>query len=94
MERRGFRINDRAATLTLTKAFMRHGRGRNRILSGAAALGMLVLCIVFGISIGKIETEYISALRSRGSLACTFLKTEPWPSTQTSKDFPILNQRA
>lgn len=90
MERRGFRINDRAATLTLTKAFMRHGRGRNRILSGAAALGMLVLCIVFGISIGKIETEYISALRSRGSLACTFLEDGTMAQYANIKGLPYI----
>lgn len=90
MERRGFRINDHAVIAILTRAFMRHGKGRNRILSGAAAVGMLVLCVVFGISIGKIDTEYISALRSRGSLACTFLEDGTMAQYANIKGLPYI----
>lgn len=74
MGKRGFWINDRAAIRLLAKAFLKKEKKRNQILSGAVALGVLVLCVVFGIAAGKVDTEYISSLRSKGTLACTYLE--------------------
>ncbi|XCP84588.1 ABC transporter permease [Roseburia hominis] len=58
----------------LAKAYYQANRGRNRILTGAAICGIVVLCTVFTIAFGKVEAEYLKAARENGGLATTYLE--------------------
>lgn len=49
-------------------------RGRNLILFLAVFLGMVTLAMVFGISGGKIQAEYLRAVRRAGTAASTILE--------------------
>lgn len=66
--------NNRRAVWLLTKASIRYNSGRFWILTVAAALSITVLSAVFGISLGKIEAEYIQGARSSGTTASTMLE--------------------
>ena len=58
----------------LSKAGEKSSRGRNRILLGAVILGIVTLCMVFGVSVGKIQAEYLRSIRQAGTAASTYLK--------------------
>ena len=66
--------NNQSAVKILAKACRRYSRERNRILAGAAALGIIVLCSVFSIAYGKIEAGYLQGVRSYGTTATTYLE--------------------
>ena len=53
----------------LAKTHSRYNKGRNRILTVAVCLCILTLTIVFGIASGKIEAEYLKAIREAGTTA-------------------------
>lgn len=66
--------NNQSAVKVLAKAVRRFSKGRNRILAGTAALGIMVLCTVFSIALGKIEVDYLQAARGNGTVASTYLE--------------------
>lgn len=66
--------NNQSAVKILAKACRRYSRGRNRILAGTAALGIIVLCSVFSIAFGKIEADYLMDVRSYGTVAASYLE--------------------
>ena len=49
-------------------------RGRNMILFLAVALGILTLTMVFGTAKGKMQAEYLRAVRRDGTAAATILE--------------------
>ena len=66
--------NNQSAVRLLAKACRRFSKGRNRILAGASALGIIVLCTVFSIAYGKMEADYLQAARGNGTVAASFLE--------------------
>lgn len=58
-----------SVTEMLAKTHSRYNKGRNRILTAAVCLCILTLTIVFGIASGKIEAEYLKAVREVGTTA-------------------------
>lgn len=58
----------------LSRKIGKAGRGRNRILFGAVVLGIVTLCMVFGVSRGKIQAEYLKSVRQDGTAAATYLE--------------------
>lgn len=58
----------------LSRKIGKAGRGRNRILFGTVVLGIVTLCMVFGVSIGKIQAEYLKSVRQDGTAAATYLE--------------------
>lgn len=58
----------------LCAAVSKSSRGRNRILLGAVILGIVTLCMVFGVSFGKIQAEYLRSIRQSGTAASTYLE--------------------
>ena len=58
-----------SVTEMLAKTHSRYNKGRNRILTAAVCLCILTLTIVFGIASGKIEAEYLKAVREAGTTA-------------------------
>lgn len=58
----------------LSKELEKSNKGRNRILLGAVVLCIVTLTMVFGISYGKIQAEYIKAIRKSGMAASTIYK--------------------
>ncbi len=66
--------NNQSAVKILAKASRRYSKGRNRILAGASALGIIVLCSVFSIASGKIETDYLLDARGYGTVAASYLE--------------------
>lgn len=65
--------NNRQAVKILAIADLRANKGRNLVLAGTVALSILVLCTVFGISLGKVDAEYLQSVRSAGTAAATYL---------------------
>lgn len=61
--------NNRMVIRMLSKEFGKCNRGRNRILLGTVILCIVTLTMVFGISFGKIQAEYVKAVRSAGTAA-------------------------
>lgn len=73
--KRGFTPNkNEEAIRMLARENYHASRGRNRILIGAATLGILVLSVVFSISYGKFRAEYLLAARQNGTVAATVLE--------------------
>lgn len=66
--------NNQSAVRLLAKAYRRSGRGRNLLLAGTSALGIVVLCTVFSIAFGKIEADYLQSARTSGTVASTILE--------------------
>lgn len=58
-----------SVTEMLAKTHSRYNKGRNRILIAAVCMCILTLTIVFGIASGKIEAEYLKAVREVGTTA-------------------------
>ncbi len=76
MDRRGMTPNNNGSVIRmLSAAFYGINRGRNRILLGAAALSIVTLTMVFGISCGKIQAESISDIRRAGTAASAYIET-------------------
>lgn len=66
----GFTPNDnRQVIKMLSREFSKCNKGRNRILLGAVIVCIVTLTIVFGISFGKAEAEYIKSVRAAGTTA-------------------------
>ena len=61
--------NNRQVIRMLSKEFGRFNKGRNRILMGAIVLCIITLTMVFGISFGKVQAEYMKAVRAAGTTA-------------------------
>lgn len=61
--------NNRPVIRMLSREFGRWNKGRNRILMGAIILCMITLTMVFGISFGKVQAEYMKAIREAGTTA-------------------------
>lgn len=61
--------NNRPVIRMLSREFGRFNKGRNRILMGAIILCMITLTMVFGISFGKVQAEYVKAVREAGTTA-------------------------
>lgn len=66
--------NNQEAVKILARACRRFGKGKNRILAGASALGIVVLCTVFSIAFGKIEADYLQSARGYGTAAASYLE--------------------
>ena len=64
-----------SVTEMLAKTHGRYNKGRNRILTAAVCLCILTLTIVFGIASGKIEAEYLKAVREAGTTASACIET-------------------
>lgn len=68
------RNNNREEIRLLARESYKSSKGRNRLLIGAVAFGMTVLCTVFSIALGKVDAEYLQAARGTGTIANTFLE--------------------
>lgn len=53
----------------LSREYGKHNKGRNRILTCAVCLCIVTLGMVFGITTGKAEAEYIKSAREAGTTA-------------------------
>lgn len=58
-----------SVTEMLAKNYNQYNKGRNRILTASVCLCILTLTMVFGIASGKIEAEYLKAVREAGTTA-------------------------
>lgn len=69
-------ISDRNPSVIhlLAKRNAARSRGRNVILLFAVALGIFNLAMAFGVAKGKIQAEYLRAVRREGTAATTILK--------------------
>lgn len=75
MDRKEFTPNDNGAVIRmLSKVSGNENKGRNRILTGAVLLCVVTLTMVFGISSGKIQAEYIQSVREAGTAASACIK--------------------
>lgn len=72
--RRNTPNNNKEVIKLLARESLKHHKGRNTILAGTAALGIVVLCTVFSIALGKIDAEYLQSVRSSGTAATTCLE--------------------
>lgn len=61
--------NNRLVIRMLSREFGRFNKARNRILMGAIILCIITLTMVFGISFGKVQAEYVKAVRAAGTTA-------------------------
>lgn len=66
--------NNREIISLLAKNMYRANVVRNRILITAIALVVIMLFGVFGLSIGKIKTDYLLYVRNSGTAAYTTLE--------------------
>ncbi len=75
MREKAFTPNDNYdAVRLLARQFGKYNKGRNRILIGAAALCIITLTVIFGITYGKIQAEYLKAVREAGTTASAFIE--------------------
>lgn len=61
--------NNKMVIRMLSREFGKFNKGRNRILLGAITLCIITLTMVFGISFGKVQAEYMKAVRAAGTTA-------------------------
>lgn len=80
------------AVRLLARAYYRANRNRNRILTGAAVCGIVVLCTVFSIVFGKIEAEYLRAAREHGTVAVTRLERGTAAQYQKLKELDYIRE--
>lgn len=66
--------NNQMVLSMLAHELRRRNKGRNRILLGTVALGIVTLTAIFGISLGKIQAEYTKSIRSAGTTASAVLE--------------------
>lgn len=66
--------NGRLVIRMLSREFGKFNKGRNRILRGAITLCIITLTMVFGISFGKVQAEYMKAVRAAGTTASTCIE--------------------
>ena len=70
MSGEGFIPNDNRSVIhMLAREYGKCNKGRNRILVGAVSLCIATLTIVFGVAFGKVQAEYLKAVRAAGSTA-------------------------
>lgn len=61
--------NNQSVARMLSREYGNHNKGRNRILMGAVCLCIVTLTMVFGITAGKVQAEYLQAARKAGTTA-------------------------
>lgn len=66
--------NNQMVLSMLAHELRRRNKGRNRILLGTVALGIVTLTAIFGVSLGKIKAEYTKSIRSAGTTASAVLE--------------------
>jgi putative ABC transport system permease protein len=76
----------------LSKKLEKSNKGRNRILLGAVVLCIVTLTMVFGISYGKIQAEYIKAIRKSGMAASTVYKDADKSQYEKVKELAYIKQ--
>ena len=84
------RNNNGAIIRQLAKRNGWANRGRNRILTGAAAFAVLMLTAVFGLALGKIEADRLLYTRSLGTAAYTVLERSTPRQKETIDSLPYI----
>ena len=76
----------------LAKTHSRYNKGRNRILTAAVCLCILTLTIVFGIASGKIEAEYLKAIREAGTTASACIEKGDKLLYSSARELPYVKE--
>ena len=76
----------------LAKTHSRYNKGRNRILTVAVCLCILTLTIVFGIASGKIEAEYLKAIREAGTTASACIEKGDKLLYSSARELPYVKE--
>jgi putative ABC transport system permease protein len=82
------RNNNREIIRLLAKREYDGKKGRNRILTGAAALAALMVFGVFSLAAGKIQADYLLYIRNSGTAASTVLEA---PSAEQYRQIQSLS---
>lgn len=67
--------DNRSVIRMLARVYGNWNRGRNRILFAAVVMGILTLVLTFGVSAGRLQAEYLRAVRKAGDASSGVIRS-------------------